>query len=114
MAHAGDAHSVRLEGGRNRTDLELVLTAEQPESWMLPSRSHDAQNILGLRECQIEGIIVPRADIVAVQPDITIGEPVMVFAGAGHSQLVVYNHTLDDPTGMVHLRDLLAFIRHGR
>jgi CBS domain containing-hemolysin-like protein len=35
---------------------------------------------------------------------------VMVFAGAGHSRLVVYNDTLDDPTGMVHIRDLLAFM----
>jgi CBS domain containing-hemolysin-like protein len=54
--------------------------------------------------------MVPRADIVAVQKDITIGELVMVFAGAGHSRLVVYNDTLDDPTGMVHIRDLLAFM----
>jgi CBS domain containing-hemolysin-like protein len=54
--------------------------------------------------------MVPRADIVAVQQDITIGELVMVFAGAGHSRLVVYNDTLDDPTGMVHIRDLLAFM----
>jgi CBS domain containing-hemolysin-like protein len=54
--------------------------------------------------------MVQRADIVAVQQDITIGELVMVFAGAGHSRLVVYNDTLDDPTGMVHIRDLLAFM----
>ena len=54
--------------------------------------------------------MVPRADIVAVQQDITLGELVMVFAGAGHSRLVVYNDTLDDPTGMVHIRDLVAFM----
>jgi CBS domain containing-hemolysin-like protein len=45
-----------------------------------------------------------------VQQEITIGELVMVFAGAGHSRLVVYNDTLDDPTGMVHIRDLVAFM----
>ena len=32
------------------------------------------------------------------------------FAGAGHSRLVVYNDTLDDPIGMVHIRDLVAFM----
>ena len=68
------------------------------------------KNILGLRETRIESVMVQRADIVAVQQDITIGELVMVFAGAGHSRLVVYNDTLDDPTGMVHIRDLLAFM----
>ena len=68
------------------------------------------KNILGLRECRIESVMVPRADIVAVQQDITIGELVKVFAGAAHSRLVVYNDTLDDPVGMVHIRDLLGFM----
>src|SRR6202044_2026318 len=57
-----------------------------------------------------ESVMVPRADIVAVQKEMTIGELVMVFAGAGHSRLVVYNDTLDDPAGMVHIRDLVAFM----
>jgi len=33
-----------------------------------------------------------------------------VFKDAGHSRLVVYNDTLDDPAGMVHIRDLIAFM----
>jgi CBS domain containing-hemolysin-like protein len=93
-----------------RADLELVLTAEQPESGFSPAEAAMLKNILGLRECRIESVMVPRADIVAVQQDITIGELVMVFAGAGHSRLVVYDDTLDDPAGMVHIRDLLAFM----
>jgi CBS domain containing-hemolysin-like protein len=93
-----------------RADLELVLTAEQPESGFSPAEAAMLKNILGLRECRIESVMVPRSDIVAVQQGITIGELVMVFAGAGHSRLVVYNDTLDDPTGMVHIRDLLVFM----
>ena len=93
-----------------RADLELVLTAEQPESGFSPAEAAMLKNILGLRECRIESVMVQRADIVAVQQDMTIGELVMVFASAGHSRLVVYNDTLDDPTGMVHIRDLLAFM----
>jgi CBS domain containing-hemolysin-like protein len=93
-----------------RADLELVLTAEQPESGFSPAEAAMLKNILGLRECRIESVMVPRADIVAVQQDIAVGDLVMVFAGAGHSRLVVYNDTLDDPVGMVHIRDLLAFM----
>src|SRR5580698_5190188 len=93
-----------------RADLELVLTAERAESGFSPTEAAMLKNILGLRETRIESVMVQRADIVAVQQDITIGELVMVFAGAGHSRLVVYNDTLDDPTGMVHIRDLLAFM----
>jgi CBS domain containing-hemolysin-like protein len=93
-----------------RADLEQVLTAEQAASGFSPAEAAMLKNILGLRECRIESVMVPRADIVAVQQDIALGELVKVFASAGHSRLVVYNDTLDDPAGMVHIRDLLAFM----
>src|ERR1700691_451896 len=93
-----------------RADLELVLTTEQPQSGFSPEEAAMLKNILGLRECRIESVMVPRADIVAVQQDIAIGELVRVFEVAAHSRLVVYNDTLDDPTGMIHIRDLIAFM----
>ena len=36
-----------------------------------------------------------------------------LFESAAHSRLVVYNETLDDPEGIVHIRDLLAFMTVG-
>jgi CBS domain containing-hemolysin-like protein len=93
-----------------RADLEHVLTAEQPQSGFSPEEAVMLKNILGLRETRIERIMIPRADIVAVQQDIALGDLVKVFEVAGHSRLVVYNDTLDDPTGMIHIRDLIAFM----
>jgi CBS domain containing-hemolysin-like protein len=93
-----------------RADLEHVLTAEQPQSGFSPEEAAMLKNILGLRECRVESVMVPRADIVAVQQDIAIGELVRVFEVAAHSRLVVYNDTLDDPAGMIHIRDLIAFM----
>ena len=93
-----------------RADLELVLTAEPAQSDFSPEEAAMLKNILDLRETRIERIMVPRADIVAVQQDITLGELVKVFEVAGHSRLVVYKDTLDDPAGMVHIRDLIAFM----
>ena len=49
-------------------------------------------------------------DIIAVQQNIPVGELLKVFKDAGHSRLVVYDDTLDDPLGMVHIRDLIAFM----
>src|SRR5215472_5835038 len=68
------------------------------------------KNILGLRERRLDDLMVPRADIVAVQQDIPLGELFKVFENASHSRLVVYNDTLDEPVGMVHIRDLIAFM----
>ena len=68
------------------------------------------RNILGLHERRIADVMVHRADIVAVKRDITLGELMSLFESAAHSRLVVYNETLDDPEGIVHIRDLLAFM----
>jgi CBS domain containing-hemolysin-like protein len=94
-----------------RADLKDVLDAMTPgESGFSPDESRMLKNILGLRERRVGDVMVPRADIIAVQQDIQIGELVKVFENAGHSRLVAYNDTLDDPVGMVHIRDLIAFM----
>lgn len=99
-----------LKAAATRADLELVLASGPGEAGFSPEEAVMLKNILGLRECRIESVMVQRADIVAVQQDVTLGELVTVFERAGHSRLVVYNDTLDDPTGMVHIRDLISFI----
>jgi len=97
--------------GSIRADLKDVLDAMTPgESGFSPEESRMLKNILGLRERRVGDVMIPRADIVAVQQDIKLGELVRTFEGAGHSRLVVYNDTLDDPIGMVHIRDLIAFM----
>jgi len=97
--------------GSIRSDLEVVLgEAAAGETGFSPKESIMLKNILSLRGQRIEDVMVPRADIVAVQQDIPLGDLVKIFEGAGHSRLVVYNDTLDDPVGMVHIRDLIAFV----
>jgi CBS domain containing-hemolysin-like protein len=75
-----------------------------------PAESALLKNILTLRERRVADVMIPRADIVSVQQNISLGELMKVFEGAGHSRLVVYDDTLDDPVGMVHIRDLVAYM----
>ncbi len=99
------------KAGSTRADLKDVLDAMTPgESGFSPEESRMLKNILGLRERRVGDVMVPRADIIDVQQDIKLGELMRTFERAGHSRLVVYNDTLDDPVGMVHIRDLIAFM----
>jgi CBS domain containing-hemolysin-like protein len=68
------------------------------------------KNVLDLRGLRVDDVMVPRVDIIAVASDINLGELMRVFRTAGHSRLPVYGETLDDPKGMVHIRDFLDFI----
>ena len=98
--------------GPTRADIEVVLEAASPggDAGVSPEERTMIRNILALRGRRIEDVMVPRGDIIAVQQDIPLGELVKVFEKAGHSRLVAYNDTLDDPLGMIHIRDLIAFM----
>ena len=67
-------------------------------------------NVLSLRERRVGDVMVPRADIIAVPADATLDELLALFRTAGHSRLPVFDDSLDDPRGMVHIRDFLEFI----
>lgn len=97
--------------GSLRADLEAVLDASTPEETGFTSAERAMlRNILDLRERRIADVMVQRADIIAVRQDIPLGDLMKLFESAAHSRLVVYRETLDDPEGMVHIRDLLAYI----
>ncbi|MEN3346416.1 MAG: hemolysin (HlyC) family protein [Bradyrhizobium sp.] len=99
------------KAGSVRDDLQVVLDASTPDDVGFSAIERTMlRNILSLNERRIADVMVHRADIVAVKRDIPLGELMSLFESAAHSRLVVYNETLDDPEGMVHIRDLLAFM----
>ena len=67
-------------------------------------------NILRFRELRVEDVMIPRADIEAVELHTTLGELMTVFEKSGHSRMPVCGESLDDPRGMVHIRDVVAHI----
>ncbi len=69
---------------------------------------HAAENFHSLR---VEDMMVPRAEIIAVADDLSLEKLTQSFIDAGHSRLPTYRETLDEPTGFVHVKDLVGFIR---
>jgi CBS domain containing-hemolysin-like protein len=59
---------------------------------------------------KVEDVMVPRADIIAVEENATIFELLKTFDAAGVSRVPLYRETLDDPRGMVHVKDLLRWL----
>jgi CBS domain containing-hemolysin-like protein len=97
--------------GSVRDDLQVVLDTSRPDDTGFSTLERTMlRNILGLHDRRIADVMVHRADIVAIKQDIQLGELLSLFQDAAHSRLVVYNETLDDPVGIVHIRDLVAFM----
>jgi len=59
---------------------------------------------------RVEDVMVPRANIIAVDQDQGLHELSKAFEAAGHSRLPVYKDTLDEPVGFVHIKDLLPYL----
>jgi CBS domain containing-hemolysin-like protein len=99
-----------------REDLADVLaTEESAGSDFSPIERALLGNLLRFREVRVEDVMVPRAEIEAVDQDTTIGELALLFNETGRSRMPVYAETLDDPKGMVHIRDLMGYmIKEGR
>lgn len=99
-----------LGGASIRDDIEDALADTSLESDISPQERALLKNVLALDEVHVGDVMVPRADIAAVSLQATLGEVLAVFRTAGHSRLPVYGETLDDPRGMVHIRDFVAFL----
>lgn len=94
-----------------RADLADALIADAGGGEVFsPEERAMLHNILRFREVRVEDIMVPRADIEAVDQSISIGELMTIFEESGRSRMPVYRETLDDPRGMVHIRDLLSYV----
>ncbi len=93
-----------------RDDLEDALAETFGDPNFSPQERAMLKNVLGFHRIRVDDVMVPRADIVAVAADTNLGDLLNLFRTAGHSRLPVYGETLDDPKGMVHIRDFLDFL----
>ena len=101
-----------LRGASLRDDLEVALESEasgETADFSLPERTI-LQNVLQLGDKHVEDVMVPRADIEAIDIDCTLGDMIARFRKAGHSRIPVYADNIDNITGFIHVKDALRRI----
>ncbi|HKY94606.1 MAG TPA: hemolysin family protein [Kiloniellales bacterium] len=112
-------HRLRPRGGDSslREAIEEIIEefeeSEGDEGDTTPIGSHERlllTNVLKLRRLTAYDVMVPRADIIAVDVKATVGELLALIDKEGHSRLPIYRDTLDDIVGMVHLKDILPYV----
>ena len=67
-------------------------------------------NVLRLRGTTADDVMIPRADIVAMRDDVTLDQALAQIRSEGHSRLPVYHEELDEVVGMVHIKDVIAYV----
>ncbi|ENN92861.1 hemolysin family protein [Bartonella bovis] len=110
------SHLFSFLRGRNytslRDDLTDALAAHNEDDATLfsPEERIMLHNILRLRETRIDDVMIPRSEIEALEINTPLGEALEYFEKIGYSRMPVYAETLDDPRGIIHIRDILSHI----
>lgn len=101
----------RRNGATLREDIAEALAESGGDAEAFsPGERAMLANILALREVTVEDVMVPRADIKAAEIGTSLSDLMEMFEQSGHSRMPVYSGTLDDPRGMVHIRDVLSHL----
>lgn len=98
----------KSETSLRETIEELIEENQDPRSPLQDERTY-LINILKLNELRVFDIMVPRADIHAIDIDMPMDDIFQEFIKQGHSRLPIFKKTLDDAIGMIHIKDLMAF-----
>lgn len=106
-------HLLGLRKGETPGDrLDALISGEGPDG---DPRSNEERallaNVMRMREVRVDDVMTPRADIVAVELGASLDDALEAFRDSQHSRLPVFRETLDDPVGVVHLKDLA--LTHG-
>jgi CBS domain containing-hemolysin-like protein len=66
--------------------------------------------LLRFGRLRVEDIMVPRADIIALEEADSLADLLTTFEEAGVSRIPLYHETLDDLRGMVHIKDAMHWL----
>ena len=101
-----DAEAVAI-----RESLEEVIEESERESPDLSAQERVLMgNLLRFGDLKLADVMVPRAEIIAVDENIGLADLLTLFREAQHSRLPVFRDTLDDPTGLIHVKDVLGLL----
>lgn len=98
------ARLVRAFSGRAATPTPSPETETLPDGQFLALKAADFDRL------KVADVMVPRADITAVEIDTPLAELARLFAEAAHSRLPIYRETLDDPVGVAHIKDVVGHL----
>src|SRR5579883_1196232 len=89
---------------------EVIEESERKEPALSQQERVMLANLLAFGELRVSDVMVPRTEIIAAEEETPLAELIDLFREAKHSRLPVYRETLDDPTGLVHVKDVLGLL----
>ena len=100
-------HFVHSSESDTITEGELITMVSEAESdgELTDRESQLIRSAIEFDDVEVEEILTPRVDVVAVEDNISLEQLAQTFAESGYSRLPVYHDTIDNIIGVVHEKD---------
>ncbi len=99
----------RFNNNENSKDINNIIdNSDNSSRELTPEEKNMLNNVIGFGESRVEDCMVPRADIVGLELDTDVNDVLKIFSESNHSRIPVYRETLDNPIGMLHMKDLIS------
>ena len=92
-------------------ELRLMIELGREEGFLSDEEGRMLQRIFEFGDTQIQDVMIPKSEIVAINLNATYDQMLDLFAEGGHARLPVYRDSLDNIIGIVYARDLHYMIR---
>jgi CBS domain containing-hemolysin-like protein len=99
-------------GGILRQVLQAFGEAPDPDSPSVEA-AELARHAHEFTRMDVGDVMTPRADIQAIEVTASFDEVVARFIETEHSRLPIYRETLDDPVGVIHIKDIFRLLAGG-
>jgi CBS domain containing-hemolysin-like protein len=97
-----------------RDTLEETLRGEDQTGTAFSAAEREMLlRLLQFGTLRVDDVMVPRADITAIDEGAPLSELLHLFDTSGVSRIPIFHDSLDDPRGMVHIKDLMAYLTRG-
>lgn len=95
-------------------ELRTIVSVGEEEGVLEEDEREMIGRVFSLGETLVREVFVPRPDIIRVNAQATVRDVLKYATQFGHSRLPVVGETIDDIRGLVHVKDLIPFVRGGK
>ena len=86
-------------------ELMTMVSEAENDGELTDRESELIRSAIEFDDVEVEEILTPRVDVIAVEDDLPLEEVAQTFAESGYSRLPVYHDTIDNIIGVVHEKD---------
>lgn len=97
-------------GGNTEAAVAEALAENAGDEPMAGAQKDMILNAARFDQMRVADVMTPRAAIIALDASCTLGEAARIFSDSQHSRLPIFRESLDDPSGFVHVKDVLPLL----